>query len=224
MQVALSGTSSRRRQPALALRDDEATSRTRLEHWPSNDCGYRRVGRVHRRTSKMTSSSTGTPSGKLATPKTRRLEILSSPKTSLSSSDAASATRGCSRTSPSVAIDTPSRTTLDTRSSVPKCLRATARTSPRRDCWPGSRCGRRKLRRKPCARRPPDRHPCSGRGLHRLFLCESGVPLRQDVAEVAAGLVDGTTDWWGVRDRIEQHEIVDGSVVADRGHSHARLG
>ena len=45
-------------------------------------------------TSKMTSSSTGEPSGRLATPKTSREETASSPKMSRSSSDAASATVG----------------------------------------------------------------------------------------------------------------------------------
>src|ERR1700689_4665385 len=59
-------------------------------------------GKVHHRqvdqgfTSRMTSSSTGEPSGRLATPKTRRDEIVPSPKTSRSSSDAASATLGWS--------------------------------------------------------------------------------------------------------------------------------
>src|SRR5262249_33286040 len=47
-------------------------------------------------TSKITSSSTGEPSGRLATPKTRREEMASSPETSRNSSDAASATFGCS--------------------------------------------------------------------------------------------------------------------------------
>ena len=45
-------------------------------------------------TSKMTSSSTGVPSGRLATPYTRRQGFLSFPKTSCSSSEAASATFG----------------------------------------------------------------------------------------------------------------------------------
>src|SRR5499433_4142806 len=60
--------------------------------------------------SKINSSSTGVPSGRLATPYTRRLGFLSLPKTFWSSSEAPSATFGCSRTSPEVATDTPSRT------------------------------------------------------------------------------------------------------------------
>src|ERR1700730_15717255 len=45
-------------------------------------------------TSKMTSISTGVPRGRLATPYTRRQGLLSFPKTSLSNSEAASATFG----------------------------------------------------------------------------------------------------------------------------------
>src|SRR6266478_951767 len=59
----------------------------------------------------MTSSSIGEPSGRLATPKTRREETVSSPKTSRSSSDAASATFGCSVNSGVAATYTPSRMT-----------------------------------------------------------------------------------------------------------------
>src|ERR1700722_13321030 len=40
----------------------------------------------------MTSTATGMPRGRLATPKTIRTEVLSSPKTSRNSSEAASAT------------------------------------------------------------------------------------------------------------------------------------
>src|SRR5207244_11277554 len=54
-------------------------------------------------TSKITSSSTGVPSGRLATPYTKRQGFLSFPKTSCSNSEAASATFGRSRTSPEVA-------------------------------------------------------------------------------------------------------------------------
>ena len=50
-------------------------------------------------TSKMTSSSTEVPSGRLATPLTRRQGFLFSPKTSCSNSDAASAILGWSRAS-----------------------------------------------------------------------------------------------------------------------------
>jgi hypothetical protein len=75
-------------------------------------------------TSKTNSSSTGVPSGRLATPYTRRLGFLSLPKTSCSNSEAPSATFGCSRTSPTVATDTPSRTIRVTLSSDPKCCRA----------------------------------------------------------------------------------------------------
>lgn len=45
-------------------------------------------------TSKITSSSTGVPSGRLATPYTKRQGLLSFPKTSCSNSEAASATFG----------------------------------------------------------------------------------------------------------------------------------
>jgi len=45
-------------------------------------------------TSKMTSSSTGAPSGRLATPYTKRQGLLFVPKTSCNSSEAASATFG----------------------------------------------------------------------------------------------------------------------------------
>src|ERR1700730_8691293 len=45
-------------------------------------------------TSKMTARSTGVPSGRLATPYTRRQGLLSFPKTSSSNSEAASATFG----------------------------------------------------------------------------------------------------------------------------------
>src|SRR5436309_370404 len=63
----------------------------------------------------MTSSSTGEPSGRLATPMTRREETVSSPRTSRSNSDAASAIFGCSVNSGVAATDTPSRTTRLTR-------------------------------------------------------------------------------------------------------------
>src|SRR6516164_4159613 len=61
-------------------------------------------------TSKITSTSTGVPRGRLATPYTNRLGFLSLPNTSCSSFEAPSATFGCSRTSPEVTTDTPSRT------------------------------------------------------------------------------------------------------------------
>src|SRR5580700_1081950 len=84
-------------------------------------------GRRHADTSKINSSSTGTPSGRLATPYTRRHGFLSFPKTSCSNSEAPSAIFACSRTSPTVATDTPSRTIRVTLSSDPKYSRATAR-------------------------------------------------------------------------------------------------
>src|SRR4029077_13531908 len=68
------------------------------------------AGRHYADTSKINSSSTGTPSGRLATPYTSRLGFLSFPKTSCSNSEAPSAIFGCSRTSPEVATNTPSRT------------------------------------------------------------------------------------------------------------------
>src|SRR5216684_7914029 len=84
--------------------------------------------RLYPSTSKMTSNSTAVPSGRLATPYTRRQGFLSFPKTSCNNSEAASATFGCSRTSPEVATETPSRTIRATLSSDPKCCRATVRT------------------------------------------------------------------------------------------------
>ena len=69
-------------------------------------------------TSRMTSSSTGEPSGRLATPKTRRDEMVSPPRTSRSNSDAASATFGCSVNSGVAATYTPSLTTWLTRFNV----------------------------------------------------------------------------------------------------------
>ena len=107
---------------------------------PCDSLEYRRVvptsgsptnraltSKSHPTTSKISSSSTGVPSGRLATPNTRRLGFLSFPKTSWSNSEAPSATFGCSRTSPEVATYTPSRTILVTLSSDPRCCRATAR-------------------------------------------------------------------------------------------------
>src|SRR5260370_26793028 len=52
------------------------------------------AGRHHADTSKINSSSTGTPSGRLATPYTSRLGFLSFPKTSCSNSEAPSAIFG----------------------------------------------------------------------------------------------------------------------------------
>src|SRR5215831_11318688 len=70
----------------------------------------------------MTSNSTGEPSGRLATPKTRREEAVWAPKTSRSSSDAASATFGCSVNSGVAATYTPSLTTRLTRFNEPNCF------------------------------------------------------------------------------------------------------
>src|SRR6266702_7230287 len=80
--------------------------------------------RIYGVTSKITSNSIGIPSGRLATPSTIRVDSFSSPKTRTSISEAASATLGCSRKSPSVAIDTPSLTIRLTLSSEPKWCRA----------------------------------------------------------------------------------------------------
>src|SRR5207248_5529526 len=77
-------------------------------------------------TSKMTSSSTGEPSGRLATPKTSREETASSPKRSRSNSDAASAIFGCSVNSGVAATYTPSLTTRLTRFSEPSCFLVSA--------------------------------------------------------------------------------------------------
>src|SRR5215472_6879919 len=59
----------------------------------------------------MSSSSTGIPSGKLATPITSRTGTLSLPKISRRRSEAPSATFGWSKKSPEVAMNTPRRTT-----------------------------------------------------------------------------------------------------------------
>src|SRR5439155_6983787 len=75
-----------------------------------------------------TSSSTGEPSGRLATPKTRREETAWSPKTSRSNSDAASATFGCSVNSGVAATYTPSLTTCLTRFNEPSCFLVSAST------------------------------------------------------------------------------------------------
>src|ERR1700730_19281026 len=56
-------------------------------------------GRTASPISKMLSSTTHTPTGRLAMPKTRRVDVLSTPNTLTSNSDAASATFGCSRNS-----------------------------------------------------------------------------------------------------------------------------
>jgi hypothetical protein len=67
----------------------------------------------------MSSSSTGVPRGRLATPYTSRDGFLSFPKTSCSSSEAPSATFGCSRTSPEVATDAASLTIRVTETQQP---------------------------------------------------------------------------------------------------------
>src|SRR5882757_6105589 len=96
-----------------------------VSDWPlAGRCSWASDQLRYVATSKMTSNSTGVPRGRLATPYTRRQGLLSFPKTSLSNSEAASATFGCSRTSPEVATDTPSRTIRVTLSSDPKCRRA----------------------------------------------------------------------------------------------------
>jgi hypothetical protein len=60
-------------------------------------------------------------------PKTRRVDVLSAPNTLTISSDAASATFGCSRNSGVVAGEIPRRTTRVTLSSDPKYSLASAR-------------------------------------------------------------------------------------------------
>src|SRR6267378_5863679 len=74
----------------------------------------------------MLSRTTQTPTGRLAMPKTRRVDVLSVPNTLTSNSEAASATFGCSRNSGVVTSDTPRRTTRVTLSSDPKCSLASA--------------------------------------------------------------------------------------------------
>ena len=66
------------------------------------------AGLPYSATSKITSSSIGIPSGRLATPITSRTASLSAPNTSRNKSDAPSATRGWSKKSPDVAMNTPS--------------------------------------------------------------------------------------------------------------------
>jgi hypothetical protein len=79
-------------------------------------------------TSKRTSNTTGTPSGRLAMPRTIRTGNLSSPKTSRNSSEAASATFGCAKKPPSVARFAISLTTLVTLSSEPRWFLAAEST------------------------------------------------------------------------------------------------
>src|SRR5262249_3025621 len=67
-------------------------------------------------TSKISSSSTGTPSGRFATPSTMRAGILPAPNTSRKTSDAPSAIFGCSVQPSAVAIYTLSLTTRVTLS------------------------------------------------------------------------------------------------------------
>src|SRR5262249_2628671 len=90
-------------------------------------------------TSRMTPSSTGDPSGRLATPKTRREATVCSPNTSRSNSDAASATFGCSVNSGVAAMYTPSLATRPTRFNEPSCFFVSASTLSAAVCaasWP----------------------------------------------------------------------------------------
>src|SRR3984893_8216845 len=76
--------------------------------------------------SKVTSSSTGHPSDSLATPYTTQTEVLSGPKISRNSSEAASATFGRSTESSPVASITPRRTTREIWVRDPRCSLAIA--------------------------------------------------------------------------------------------------
>jgi len=101
------------------------------------------------------------PSGRLATPYTKRQGLLSLPKTSCSNCEGASAIFGWSRTSPEVATDTPSRTMRVTASSEPKCWRATARALS------AARCGLACLFHIPLrADAPNEFRPVTSRGKH----------------------------------------------------------
>lgn len=79
-------------------------------------------------TASMTSNSTGESRGRLATPKTRREEMVWSPETSRSNSDAASATFGCPVNAGVAAMYTPSLTTWFTRFNAPHCFFVSAST------------------------------------------------------------------------------------------------
>src|SRR6266481_638333 len=98
---------------------------------------FEKRGLCYPATSKMISSSTGVPSGRLATPYTKRQGFFSLPKTSCSNSEAPSAIFGCSRKSPEVAMDPLNLTVRVNLSSDPKCCRATARpfSAARRAAW-----------------------------------------------------------------------------------------
>src|SRR6202023_2024138 len=91
-----------------------------IKHRLSHDT-FLRVRHGQTPTSKISSSSTHAPTGRLAMPRTRRVDALSAPNTLTSNSDAASATLGCSRKSGVVTSETPRRTTRVTLSSEPKC-------------------------------------------------------------------------------------------------------
>ena len=65
-----------------------------VEAWERRKVALHILVLLHPATSKITSSSTGAPSGRLATPYTKRQGFLSFPKTSCSNSEAPSATFG----------------------------------------------------------------------------------------------------------------------------------
>jgi hypothetical protein len=46
--------------------------------------------------------------------------------------------------------------------------------------------------------------------------------ISEDLAQIIGRLVYGAPDCWCLGDRIEQHEVMDGPVVADRRDPHAR--
>src|SRR5215813_7701602 len=48
--------------------------------------------------------------------------------------------------------------------------------------------------------------------------------LSENLAQISRRLVHGATHCRGVGDRVEQHEVVDGAVVADRGDGNSRRG
>ena len=69
-------------------------ARRQLLHQSGDFIGLRVIGSRYSATSKITSSSTGIPSGRLATPMTSRTGIFSMPKMSRNKSETASATLG----------------------------------------------------------------------------------------------------------------------------------
>jgi hypothetical protein len=96
-----------------AVRTRQAMVSGRIACFRSRRAGYGS-------TSRTSSNSIGIPSGRLATPTTIRPDNFAGPNTCNRISDAPSATLGCSRKSPSVAMNTPSLATPVTLSRDPR--------------------------------------------------------------------------------------------------------